>query len=138
MLGIMLIQGNLGIGQALELSPEKFGSYIPFFPWVQQADLVLHSVVYWGLSFIVVLLPWFNRWQAFIVGWGTHLLVDTFTHGAIANFYLYPLSMEQVHGPMSYWEPEYYAHEYSVVHTALLAAAIIYLVTGWLKKKYIK
>lgn len=138
MLGLMILQDKLGIWQALELSPEQFGSFIPLFPWVQQADLILHSVIYWGLAFIIVLLPWFNQGQAFVVGWGTHLLVDTFTHGAIANFYLYPLSMEQVRGPVSYWEPEYYAHEYRIVHTTLLAAAIIYVVVSWLKKKYIK
>lgn len=138
MLGIMVGEGRIGLSEIPNLDPLRFGGLVVMYPWVVISDLVLHSVVWWAVAFVAVLLPMLRTYQAFVTGWGTHLLVDTFTHGAEANYYLYPLSSDRVHGFVSYWEPAYFAREYNIVHTALLVWAISYLLVRWLRKKLLR
>lgn len=135
LLGIILVKGEVQFADVPELSPLRFMEIMLLYPWVINADLVLHSVVIWGLALIAALLPIFNRAQAFVIGWGTHLFVDGLTHGAYANQFLYPLSTLVVHSPISYWEPEYFAREYNLIHNSLLALAAIYLLWRWWRRK---
>lgn len=138
MIGLMLIRGQLNFTEITSLSPQVMMFFLPMYPWVVKTDLIGHSVVVWGAAFILTLLPVVNRLQAFVVGWGTHLLFDAFTHGAYANLFLYPLSLYAVHSPVSFWEPAYFAREFNIVNSALMALMAGYILYKWLSKKYRK
>lgn len=135
LLGVLLTTGKLELQQLFSLTPTTFMTYLPQYPWAIQVDLIGHSVVFWGSAFILSLLPVFNRAQAFIIGWGTHLLIDGITHGAHANFFLYPISLLAAHSPVSYWEPEYFAREFKLVNGTLMGMAVIYLIYQWWRKR---
>jgi len=134
---VMVTRGQIQLTELLTLSPTVMMSYLPLYPWAMQIDLIGHSVVIWGAFFAMTLLPVFNNMQAVAVGWGTHLLLDELTHGAHANYYLYPLSMSAVHSPVSYWESQYFAHEFKIVNGAIMAAMALYLLYHWWKHRKI-
>ncbi len=134
LLAIMLIRGQLHVNDLVELSPGTMMTFLPMYPRATQIDLIGHSVVVWSIALILSLLPWVKQFQAFVIGWGTHLLIDGLTHSAYANFYLYPLSLAAVHSPVSYWEPQYFAAEYKMVNNTLMAAVAIYLIYKWLER----
>jgi len=127
----LLAQGQLHWSELITMSPATFMAYLPLYPWAIHIDLIGHSIVVWGAAFIFSLWPLFSKGQAFVVGWGTHLLLDGLTHAAYANFYLYPISMFAVHSPVSYWEPAYFAREFKLVNGTLMALVAIYLVYHW-------
>lgn len=133
--GLLLVNGRLDAGQLLTMTPTVFMSYLPLYPWAVQADLWGHSAVAWGLAYVAALLPIARNMQAFIVGWGSHLLIDGLTHGAYANYYLYPLSMLAVHSPVSYWEPQFFAAEFKTVNGILMALTASYLVGKWWRSR---
>lgn len=136
MVGLMLIRGQLNFSELISLSPQIMMFFLPMYPWVVKIDLIGHSVVIWGSVFILTLLPGVSRLQAFVVGWGTHLLFDALTHGAYANPFLYPLSLYAVHSPVSFWEPAYLAREFNIVNNALMVLMALYILYEWLRKKY--
>ena len=135
LLCLLIVNGRLEWRQLTEITPAVLMSILPLYPWVTQVDLVGHSAVYWGLAFFLSLIPAFSRAQAFIIGWGSHILVDGLTHSAYSNYILYPISMIATHSPVSYWEGEYYAREFKLVNGILIIIALSYLVRQWCKKK---
>ena len=135
LLAVLLFQRQVDWRELFTLSPATFMTCLPQYRWALQLDLVGHSVVFWGLAFLLALLPIFCRYQAFIIGWGSHLLADGLTHAAHANFYLYPLSLAAVHSPVSYWEPEYFAKEFRLVNGTLVGIVTVYLLYCWWKKR---
>lgn len=132
---VMLWKGQLSWLDLLHLSPTMMMSLLPMYPWVVKIDLLGHSLVVWGVAFLLTFLPIVNKIQLFVIGWGTHLLLDSFTHAAYANYFLYPISLMSVHSPISYWEPEYFAHEFKLVNGILIIVAASYLGYYWWKKK---
>jgi hypothetical protein len=135
LMAVLLATGHLHWRELSSLSPITFMTYLPQYPWAVQIDLIGHSVVFWGAALLLSLAPALNRTQPFIVGWGTHLLLDGLTHAAYANFYLYPLSLLVVHGPVSYWEPAYFAREFKMVNGTLMGAMAVYLLYHWWKNR---
>jgi hypothetical protein len=135
LLAILAARGELGWRELFGLSPTTFMTYLPQYPWALHIDLAGHSVVFWGAAFALALLPAFRAAQAFVVGWGTHLLLDGITHAAHANFFLYPISLLAVHSPVSYWEPSYFAREFRLVNGTLIGLAAAYLIYHWWKKR---
>lgn len=135
LLGILVLTRTISVTELASLSPTSFMAYLPRFPWAVRLDLAGHSVIVWGLAFGLTLLPAFNKAQAFVVGWGTHLLIDGLTHAAHTNFFLYPLSMLTVHSPVSYWEAEYMAEEFQMVNKVLMFIAVLYLFCHWCKTR---
>ncbi len=133
LLALLAAKGELRLGDIFGLSPTVFMTYLPQYPWALQLDLAGHSVVFWGAAFLAALAPALSRAQAFIVGWGSHLLLDGLTHAAHANFYLYPISLMAVHSPVSYWEPTYFAREFKLVNGTLMALTAAYLIFHWWK-----
>lgn len=133
--GIMLMHDQLSWTDLIAMNPMMIMSLLPLYPWVMKIDLLGHSLVIWGIAFLLTLLPVINRGQSFVIGWGTHLLLDSFTHGAYANYYLYPISLSRVHSPISYWENQYFAHEFRLVNGILIAVVASYLIYYWWKKK---
>ncbi|MDD4602154.1 hypothetical protein SDC9_13976 [bioreactor metagenome] len=135
MIIIALFRGQIELSNLISLNPQVLLGIMPLYPWAVKADLLGHSVVVWGVFLVLALLPAFNRLQAFIIGWGSHLLIDGLTHGAYANYYLYPLSMDAVHSPVSYWEAEFFAREFKIVNGTLMVLIIVYLIyERWRKK----
>lgn len=133
--GMMLMRGQLLFADLIAMEPTMIMSLLPFYPWVVVIDLIGHSVVTWGIAFLLTLLPVFKKGQALVIGWGTHLLMDSLTHAAYANYLLYPISLMSVHSPLSYWEPQYFAHEFRVVNNSLMLIGVSYLIYHWWKKK---
>jgi hypothetical protein len=124
---MMLLHGQLAWSSLISMNPTVMMSLLPMYPWVVKIDLIGHSVVVWGIAFLLTSLPIGKRGQAFAIGWGTHLLIDGLTHGAYANHFLYPLSMLSVHSPVSYWEPQFFAQEFKMVNVIFMAMAFVYL-----------
>jgi hypothetical protein len=135
LLVVLLSQGILAWRDLPSLSPTTFMAYLPQYPWALKIDLIGHSAIIWGVAYLLALVPVYNKMQAFIVGWGTHIFIDGITHAAHANFFLYPLSLLAVHSPVSYWEPEYFAWEFHVVNGSMMGAVTIYLIYHWWKKR---
>ncbi|EAX46680.1 hypothetical protein TcarDRAFT_0146 [Thermosinus carboxydivorans Nor1] len=135
-LGLMAAQGRISLGEIPSLTPAIFLSYLPYYPWAVQTDLLGHSVVVWGVAFGLTLLPALRKAQPLVIGWGLHLFIDGITHAAYSNFFLYPLSMLTVESPVSYWEPEYFGREFRTVNGALITLAVLYLAYQWWKNKY--
>lgn len=133
--GIMLMRDQISWTDLIAMKPTMMMSLLPLYPWVVKIDLIGHSVVIWGIAFLLTLLPVIKRGQAFVIGWGTHLLIDSLTHAVYANYFLYPISLMSVHSPVSYWEPQYFAHEFRVVNNSLMVIVASYLIYHWWKKK---
>lgn len=132
---IMFMRRQLSWADLIGMEPTMMMSLLPLYPWVVVIDLIGHSVVIWGIALLLTLLPIIKRSQAFVIGWGTHLLIDGLTHAAYANYFLYPISLISVHSPVSYWEPQYFAQEFRIVNNSLMLIAASYLVYHWWKKK---
>lgn len=126
------------ISELLSLSPILFMTYVPLYPWVAQYDLLGHSLVVWSIAFIITLFPGMRTIQAFVVGWGTHVFIDALTHAAYTNMLLYPLSRLNIHSPVSYWEQQYFAHEFNLVNSTLMTMAALYLAYEWWRNKFKK
>lgn len=135
LLGLMLLNGQVQWHGLFDITPAIMMSFLPLYPWVVKIDLIGHSAVIWLVVFILALLPGIRRWRAFVVGWGTHLLLDGITHAEYANFFLYPLSLVAVHSPVSYWEPQYFAREFKLVNGTLIALTTAYLLYHWWHKR---
>lgn len=139
LLGLVVGKGYVTWPELGSLSPGVLMSLVPLFPWVVKIDLIGHSVPIWFSALLLSLLPGVKKIRAFIIGWGTHLLIDAFTHGAYSNFYLYPLAFHTVESPVSYWEHDHWFREFRLVNAVLMALAAMYLVyTWWKKRKRIK
>jgi hypothetical protein len=138
MLILALVRGQIEFSNILSLNPHFLLGILPLYPWAVKADLFGHSVVVWGAFFVIFLIPGLNRLQAFMIGWGSHLFIDGLTHGAYANYYLYPLSLFAVHSPVSYWEPEYLAREFKMVNGVIMSLIIVYLISKWWRKRQVK
>lgn len=131
----LLYNRQLSWSELLAIDPTMMMSLLPLYPGAVKIDLLLHSLVIWGAGFLLTLLPVVCQVRAFVIGWGTHILIDSLTHAAHANFYLYPLSMAAVHSPVSYWETAYFAREFKWVHYGLMSLAVLYLIYQWWKMK---
>ena len=135
LLGLLLHKGYVTWPELGSLSPGVMMSLVPLFPWVVKIDLLGHSVIIWFSALVMSFFPGIKDFQAFIIGWGTHLLVDAFTHGAYSNFYLFPLAANTVESPVSYWEHNYWFREYRLINAGLMAIVGIYLVWEWWKSR---
>lgn len=96
-----------------------------------------HSIVIWGIIFS--LSVWrngiqLNRINSFMWGWLGHILIDLLTHVTDAVPIFYPISNVIIRGPISYWHPQYFGREFSVVHIFIMVAAIVFLIIEKVKK----
>ncbi|SMD14349.1 DUF4184 family protein [Sporomusa malonica] len=135
LLGVLLIKGYVTWPELGSLSPGVLMGLVAIFPWVVKIDLIGHSVPIWFSALLISFFPAFRKVQAFIIGWGTHLLIDAFTHGAYSNFFLYPLASYTVESPVSYWEHNHWFREYRLINAGLMSAAAIYMMYEWWKKR---
>lgn len=125
---ILLINGLIDFQEILSVDPRRLMALLPLYPWVVKLDLLGHSLIVWSFFMVLSMFGRLKILQAFMIGWGSHILVDALTHAAHANFYLYPLSMSQVHSPVSYWDPEYFADEFRLVNGTLMGLVLFYLI----------
>ncbi len=131
----LLYNRQIQWNELTDIDPTMMMSLLPLYPWVVKIDLFFHSVVIWGIGLALTFLPVLRYAQAFVIGWGTHILIDSLTHAAHANFYLYPLSMAAVHSPVSYWEMQYFSREFKWVNYGLMSLVALYLIYQWWKTK---
>ncbi len=124
---MMLLRGQLSWMDILNIDPKMMMSLLPMYPWVVKIDLIGHSIVIWGIALLLTLLPIAKGLRAIIIGWGTHLLIDSLTHSVYANYLLYPISSFSVHSPISYWEHQFFAFEFKWVNSICIAMAILFL-----------
>lgn len=132
---VLLFKGYVTWPELGSLNPGVLMSLVPLFPWVVKIDLMGHSVPIWGIALVASFFPGIKKYQAFIIGWGTHLLIDAFTHGAYSNFYLYPLGAYTVESSISYWEQNHWSQEYRIINAGLMATAAIYMFWEWWKRR---
>lgn len=101
----------------------------------------VHSLVVWGaclaLMRIIVNRATFNYIYPFLIGWGLHILFDTFTHVSDGYALFYPLSGFRFIAPVSYWETAFYAREFFFISHTLMAVLIL-LWIGWKLKRFFK
>lgn len=136
---IVAYKGYVTWPELANLSPGVLMSLVAIFPWVVKIDLIGHSVPIWFGCLIISFLPRINKIQSFIIGWGTHLLIDALTHGAYSNFYLYPLAFYTVESPVSYWEHNHWFQEFRLINLVFMVLAASYLVyERWRKRKQTK
>lgn len=132
---ILLSKGYVTLSEIRELNPAMLMSLVAMFPWVAKFDLIGHSVPVWFTVLLLSLLPGIKRLQPFIIGWGTHLLIDALTHGVYANFYLYPLAYGTVESPVSYWEHNHWFREFGLINKTAMASAVVYMLWEWWKRR---
>jgi hypothetical protein len=113
---------------------------IPFFHLVHEmfANSIVvvlrqagHSLFVWAVLFSIafIISKWrLTKWKAFLYGWLGHVIVDSLTHVNDAVPIFYPVSNFVLRGPVSYWDPQFYGHEFNIVHTVFLVGAIVYLI----------
>ncbi|WP_425059767.1 hypothetical protein SCACP_03750 [Sporomusa carbonis] len=135
LLAILLVKGYITWSELTSINPRVLMSLVTIFPWVVKIDLIGHSVIIWFGALVLSFLPGAGKIRAVIIGWGTHILIDGFTHGAYSNFYLYPLSYDTVESPVSYWEHNHWFREFALTNSVLMVAAAIYMIYEWWKKR---
>src|SRR3989344_2208326 len=105
----------LGNGQMKTLNLD----IIYLFPFTEAIQYTLHST----LIFLVLLALtlWWKKEALYgcFFGWGFHIFSDYLTHRGDNYLPFYPLSHWMIQGPISYWEPQYYANEFNVICYAL-------------------
>ncbi len=97
-----------------------------------------HSIPVWLVLMIItiVLTRWrLSPWKAILYGWLGHIIIDLLTHVEDAVPLLYPLNDYIVRGPISYWDPDFYGREFSIIHSIFFVAAIVYLIVERVKLK---
>lgn len=139
LLAALLGEQRLGWQEVGQLNPWQLLAFLPEYPWVRRIDLWGHAVPVWAaMVMLAVLLPERARprwvWPL-LGGWGLHLAIDTLTHGAYANYWLYPFSWGQWHSPVSYWEEAYAAREFAWLNRGLLLLAFVCLGVRWWQYK---
>lgn len=132
---IMLLRSQVSWSDLLHMNPTIMMSLLPMYPWAVEIDLIGHSIVVWAFAFILTLLPAMKGLRAFVIGWGTHLLIDSLTHAAYANYLFYPISLISVHSPVSYWEPQFFANEFKWANRIGMIMAVLYMSYEWWKNK---
>lgn len=103
-------------------------SFLRGLPWVGYVEFTGHSLLIWLVALLASLLPVFRRARDFIFGWGSHILLDVFTHVQHAPYLLYPLSWRQFPIGVSYWDKRYHSMEFQWIQGVLTSLAVSYLV----------
>jgi hypothetical protein len=133
---MMLLRDQLSWMDLLNLNPKMMMSLLPMYPWAVKIDLIGHSIVIWSIVLLLTLLEKMKGLRALIIGWGTHLLMDSLTHAVYANYLLYPLSLFGVHSPISYWEHQFFVSEFKWINSIGITMAILFLVyEQWRERK---
>lgn len=100
-----------------------------------------HSIIVWLILMIITILltKWkLSPWKALLYGWLGHILIDLLTHVRDAVPILYPLNDYIIRGPISYWDPDFYGREFSIIHSIFFLGAIIYLIIERVRAKKVK
>lgn len=146
---VMFLYLGLSTGALFESNPIA-GDSFPFHSLVHDMfthPIVVvmrqagHSIVVWAVLFGISY--WNSRWRltawkSLLYGWLGHIIVDLLTHVEDAVPIFYPVSDIVIHGPISYWDPEFYGQQFRFVHMIFFVAAIIYLIYEriTLRRKY--
>ncbi|WP_338779467.1 DUF4184 family protein [Metabacillus sp. FJAT-52054] len=98
-----------------------------------------HSLFVWVLAFILIAAIsrklWVNAWLAFLYGWLGHILIDLLTHVQDAVPLFYPISDKIYRGPISYYDRDFFGREFSMINTAMIGIAILYLIIEKSRKR---
>jgi hypothetical protein len=101
--------------------------------WRSPLLTTLHSFVPWAAVVLLSGLAGAQRWRRCVpvwAGWLSHIVVDMLTHRSDGYPIFYPLSAYRFPTPISYWEPAYHGHEFTLIDTCLmLVCASSYLLT---------
>lgn len=120
------------------INPAVGISFLRSLPWVGRIEFLGHSAVVWLAVLLASFIPAFRNIRAFILGWGSHILIDTFTHVKYAPYLLYPFSWVQYPIGVSYWDNQFHGKEFQWVQGILTFLAIIYLVYEYYIRRYKK
>jgi hypothetical protein len=110
-------------------------SFLRSLPWVGWIEFSAHSALVWLAALLVSFVPVTRYARAFVLGWGSHILIDIFTHVQYAPYLLYPFSWRQYPIGVSYWDAQYHSTEYQWVQGVLTVLAVIYLGYEYWKRR---
>ncbi|NJL33051.1 MAG: metal-dependent hydrolase [Chloroflexaceae bacterium] len=80
---------------------------------------------------------WGNPLIWFAVGCSVHSIGDIFTHHFDGPLLLFPFNWNlRFMSPISYWDPRYYGDQFAIFEFGLNIAMILYLLAGWLRRKF--
>jgi hypothetical protein len=132
----LLGTGRLPWGiSTFQMSPAIAISYLRGMPWVNTVEFAAHSLVVWVIVFMLSSTSLLKRFRAFIIGWGTHVVIDILTHMEHAPYLFYPLSWRQIPGIVQYWDIKYHGLEFRWVQAILTGIAILYLIYEYSKRR---
>ncbi len=98
--------------------------------WVKPFGFFSHSLVIAIPLLVIAIYLEKKSWYPYFYGWIVHIFTDILTHVSDAQPVLWPLSDRTFPGVVSYWEPKYHGHEFTVVNLALQSLfALFFLMT---------
>lgn len=103
-------------------------SYLRSLPWVGWGEFSGHSVIIWLAAGAFSLVFRWQMMRAFVMGWGSHLVIDILTHVTYTPYLLYPLSWQQFPLGLSYWDLAFHGREFQLVQSVTTVLAISYLI----------
>jgi hypothetical protein len=122
----------------LQMSPAVAVSFLRGLPWVNSVEFAGHSLVVWAGVFALSFTSLLKRFQPFIIGWGTHVVIDLLTHVEHAPYLFYPVSWLQIPGIVQYWDIKYHGLEFRWLQDVLTGIAIFYLLYEYSKRRTIR
>jgi membrane-bound metal-dependent hydrolase YbcI (DUF457 family) len=122
----VIIIGLRGAGYPLS---EIFGK-IYWEHWWQVSNAIGHSFLLWGAILAVSLMAKTQSWSGFGVALSgsalLHSFIDFLCHREDAHMHFWPISEWRFRSPVSYWDSNYYGHQFGLFEAALgLALALV-------------
>ncbi len=94
--------------------------------WVKPFGFFSHSLVVAIPGLAIAFSLGKSKLYPYFYGWLVHIFTDIFTHVSDAQPVLWPLSDRRFPGLVSYWEPSYHGHEFTIVNLALQSLLAVY------------
>lgn len=106
--------------------------------WIGLHNAPHSLVVLGGVTLLIALLEKLPLKQVLLwalAGAALHALSDIFTHAGDGPMFLYPLSSLRFQSPVSYWDPKYYGHIFSIFEYLLDVVLALYLSYSYVMRK---
>jgi hypothetical protein len=119
------------VAAAIEHGPRAFADPALWRSvWAHPLVVGLHSFLPWAVTMLLLISTHAGRSPgvvAFIAGWGSHIVIDMFTHRSDGYPIFWPLSDYRFPTPVSYWEPAYHSRAFALVCDGAIVVLLIRL-----------
>ena len=98
--------------------------------WWQVSNAIGHSFLIWGAILVISLIAKSQSWSGFGVALSgsalLHSFIDFLCHRDDAHMHFWPLTEWRFRSPVSYWDSNFYGHQFGLFEAALgLAFAVV-------------